>query len=356
MLRSTILVVCLAISAGRTVASTCDHADDCNEENAILVSVKCASDGTCTCDDGGVSTEQCANTNIDTLVGSLNYDIKHADCAQLCTDATFTNGEKKCAYYRYRIEAGPNAPKICYLMSDAQCDGYSTHPCRVQCSDNDPDAHCCSNGIDCNNGVPPKPVPQPEACEFDAAMEYDDTGESLHWICGGVDPYAQKKVDENTLCEAHHSCSQYGYPAGDSPTDFVLQVKCAEDSDSPGPGKQYKWISNRASDEKLEDIVPSILTDGKLIEPPCKTPELVLSEDQFKEPGLSIFCSDTDVTPDFKITAPNTCILLCDYYELFTFFPGFSTDDPNVRGWLYSEDGATAQDLDSTNICCFQCQ
>jgi len=138
-----------------------------------------------------------------------------------------------------------------------------------------------------------------------------------------------------------------------SPTNYVLSVKCVPDPDNG----DFKWIDNR--DEKDDDdltIYEDVLTDnGKLKEPPCTTAALELTKEQYEEEGLVISCLKSDPTEDFKINAPNTCILLCDFYEIFTFFPGFKTTDPTKRGWLYSVDGVTSVDLVSDNICCFNC-
>jgi len=228
----------------------------------------------------------------------------------------------------------------------------------LNCTDEIPEAKCCSDGINCGEiPVPDPPTPKPGACSFVDGLEYDEDEEHLHWICHGIDAYdkATNLVPSGTVCTAHHSCGTYAYPAGDPSPNYLLSVICDKDK-SDG---SYKWMSNRDTDADPEDLTSYtdvVNADGKLMEPPCTTPALELTPGIEDAEGLLITCTGTQVTED-KINPPNTCLLLCNYNVIFTFFPGFKLADGEEmnRGWLYATDDGASGDLLGDYICCFDC-
>jgi len=348
-MKKILLLLCCFVAAGFCQLD-CSFSENCNAEDGNMYEITCNKDAggggpECSCADGSATCPDAA------VIDALTYaDFDAKACKDQCT-------ANQCVFYKWTQDGFyQGSVKHCYNMKEDECDGISGHTC-------DDPAHCVSGAIDdmCDgtNTKPPQPVD--DACSFIDGFEYDKSGESLHWLCGDVDAYdGRASVPTGTICTAHHSCSEY--PDNDAtPTNWKLVYECKISDD----GLSGTWVSfrNADGDKYIDDVTEEVDVDGqgtmvkKLKEPACATAPLNIAADNYNQPGLLISCTDDPITVDedddtiFQATAPNTCLLLCDYYPILSFYPGWTPgDDTGLRTWLYSmEDGITDPD-DSTDV------
>jgi len=349
-MKKILLLLCCFVAAGFCQLD-CSFSENCNGQAGNMYEITCNKDAggggpECSCTDGSATCPEAA------VIGALTYDtFDAAACESQCTG--------DCVFYKWTKDLGWfGGAKHCFNMKEDECDGLDSHPC------DDPE-HCVSGSVgdkcDGTNTKPPPPIEN--ACSFIDNFEYDKSGESLHWLCGDIDAYdgVTTSVPTGTICTAHHSCSDY-VDDENNPTDYTLVYECKITGDGEGT-----WVSFRNDDDKyLDDVTVEVDEGGenrttatvrKLKEPACATAPLNISADNYNQPGLLISCTDDPITVDedddtiFQATAPNTCLLLCDYYPILSFYPGWTPgDDTGLRTWLYSmEDGITDPD-DSTDV------
>jgi len=333
-----LLLSCLTANG---LALDCQYANNCNPEDGSIFEIKCPSDAAAAC--------ECASGTCDPDPTTLTSADVNADACK-----TYCTGD--CKFYKWiQDDFYHGGAKHCYAMTGEQCDGYGGKPC------NDID-HCVSGALDdvCDGNNTPKPDPVAEACSVEGLV-YDKSGEKLHWLCDTVDPYAvgTKKVATGTICIAHHPCADYVDNAG---SDYQLAFECDAISDVAG-----EWKSLREDD--YLDVVTETVQDQdgndvkQLREPVCNTQPLEVPKANYDQSGLLISCTTAnaiDVSGDpVTITAstnpeqaPTTCLFMCDYYPILSFYPGWvPEDDTGVRGWLYTmEDGITDPDVGGNGV------
>jgi len=344
-MKKILLLLCCFVAAGFCQLD-CSFSENCNAEDGNMFEITCNKDGTpaCSCTAGSGTCPDAAV--IDALIYA-DFDAKA--CEDQCT-------ANQCVFYKWTQDGFyQGSVKHCYTMDENECDGISGHTC-------DDSEHCVSGAIDdmCDGTNTKPPPPVENACSFIDNFEYDKSGESLHWLCGDVDAYdGRASVPTGTICTAHHSCSEY--PDNDAtPTNWKLVYECKISDD----GLSGTWVSFRTADgdKYIDDVTEEVDVDGqgtmvkKLKEPACATAPLNIAADNYNQAGLLISCTDEEITVDgndptiFHATAPNTCLLLCDFYPILSFSPGWTPgDDTGLRTWLYTmEDGITDPD-DTTN-------
>jgi len=334
-MKNILLLLCCFVATG--FALDCTFSDNCNAEDENMFKIDCIKESQeCTCS----TTPDVSTGNCDNFDETLEYNaLTAAQCKTLCV------GDENCVFYRWTEDnTWEKAGRHCIIMGEAQCNGADSHGCDgLDICGPDPtncdgSQHCFSGAkedkCDGTNTKPPKPVD--DACSFVDGFAYDKSGESLHWLCGEVDAYDGSPVATETVCHAHHSCSIYPDTAN---ADYQLIYKCEADSPTTG-----KWKSFREDGDQYSGAVT---TDGKLKEPACPTDALSIPVNNYKQPGLLISCSTEnaiDVSTDpVKITAatdsdaPTTCLLMCDYYPILSFQPGWKPDDDTgLRNWLFT--------------------
>jgi len=359
-MKNILLLLCCFVATG--FALDCTFSDNCNAEDENMFKIDCIKESQeCTCS----TTPDVSTGNCDNFDETLEYNaLTAAQCKTLCV------GDENCVFYRWTEDnTWEKAGRHCIIMGEAQCNGADPHGCDgldicgPDPSNCDGSQHCFSGAkedkCDGTNTKPPKPVDN--ACSFVDGFAYDKSGESLHWLCGEVDAYdgVTTSVPTGTICTAHHSCSEY--PDNDAtPTNWKLVYECKISDD----GLSGTWVSFRTADgdKYIDDVTEEVDVDGqgtmvkKLKEPACATAPLNIAADNYNQAGLLISCTDEEITVDgndptiFHATAPNTCLLLCDFYPILSFSPGWTPgDDTGLRTWLYTmEDGITDPD-DTTN-------
>ena len=83
------------------------------------------------------------------------------------------------------------------------------------------------------------------------------------------------------------------------------------------------------------------LNGANLVEPSCDAAPLQLSEDSYPQDGQIVQCTEDQVNEaELSVPAPNTCLLLCDYYSVLTIFTDWKIDEntnqeTGEKGWYY---------------------
>jgi len=352
-----LLVVSLLVTGIKCQESDCTFADNCNAEDGSIAHYKCdPDDGTrvfpiCECT-GDSCTDPVTETaeNIET------------NCKTLCT----SEESSACKFFKYTQDADIlGGAKHCYLMGSNQCDAHAGNPCRP--------GHCISEGIGCDGTDNPTIAPGTNKCPLIEEFKYDKSGNSLHWLCmkfpdgDNVDIYADgTEVDTGTVCTASHSCYLYPYPPpvtqGELPdgANYELRFKCQDNENGDGG----EWKSDRTIGDEADTLGNAILNGGKLVEPNCSPDPMPLVLDKYptqKDQGMMVTCSDSAINPDNgEVTAPNECILLCDYYPILRFNPDWVENSvKGEKSWIYTSlvdtdvDAGADGVVDPTKIRCY---
>jgi len=360
----------------------CDVGDENDQKYYQKLTCAKKEDGTfedCVCEDG-----------LDTCPGDAAWfdgvtgDNIETQCEEICK----TNGP--CAFYKYvennQFQNPPNA-RMCYMMNADQCasTGGTCQP-----------SHCNSGGVVCDGVDPATTTPKPTdyECKVVDGFKYDPSGDNLHWSCvdgkNQVDIYGQdfsvSSVPPGTVCSTHR-CYMYPDPPisdaettpqpspGPSSTTPLTSSASSASSSSTSASRSYesedrhnyflsygclpftdensgiitwKWTSSRGDEGEYDDAV---LVDGKLKEPICSAPPLVLDKNNFNQEGLMITCTDSQVTfnedGNPQINAPNVCIMTCDFFPVLTISPQwkeYAAEEENKgeKIWYFNmEEGLT---------------
>jgi len=287
----------------------CTFADNCNAEGAGHN----IAHYTCVPGDGGNPADVCTckGTNCKPS-DQITSTFDNIDCEKICTDETL------CKFYKFTEGGGMIASKNCYLMDKDQCNGY------VEC---DPDHGCTSAGTECDGN-------QPQQYSCPVNVDWDTTDSKLHWSCismhdgkpSNIYDESVTEVPTGTVCTAQHSCFRY---PDDARIDYTLQYSCEDKAD----GSAGEWKSKRGDNSKYD---ANVLGDSKLIEPDCLPDSLTISKYPAQKGEMVVTCTNTEIDANTgEVTAPNECVVLCDFYPIIRFYPGWGDDVTGERVWKY---------------------
>jgi len=287
---------------------------NCNTD-ARMVKVKCTA-SECVCEDNAVD-EQNTVTGCETITAhDFSTDSFAAfdqnTCRTICQESNLIE-DNSCKYWKFTEGlVWEQGEKNCYIMNKDQCDdhsGYCTHG-------DDPNPHGCVTGC-----VGPDDTNPTFTCPTGTVRHEGDLANNyLTWICFGSDDSNVDIYDENveapagTHCFSAPECSKYQN----------LEYACVVDDTDPS-GNTGKW--GGVVDDSNDEFA---LEDGKLKEPTCNADDLPL-EAGWQQPGMEIYCNDGMAGPvaDNTVKAENHCLLLCDYYNVLSFY------SRGQDGWFY---------------------
>jgi len=359
-----LLVFYLAIAGVYSAVSAddnCQNSDNCNAEAKSRVKIICnddSPDDKCTCQgsaDDSSLTLTCADIN-----KIINETITfNAMDAAMCEDLCIADSKNDTCKFFKLVEENKyqGGDRVCYLMSGDQCDDTSETTCDS--------GHCSSGGIACDGTDPTTPPPAADKvdCQTSPLLKHNDDGEHLRWRCmdgpDQVDIYdakfyanasTPKSVPPGTVCMATNKCKKFGYPKNQDHANYFLSYKCAPVDDDNDPATPAKWIWKTNRDDggefdqdALEQYPPP--GDGLsetvqvLKEAECRVDDLVLDEASYSQDGLLISCTDSQVFYEGDVphvSAPNTCLMTCEFFNVLTFFPGRKNPDVNgERVWQF---------------------
>jgi len=304
MLGILILVICFNLLHGAPFDGHCKYANNCNAEDAHILSVECdALQRGCHCNDGTSGCHKEGET--------ITYDKLTPDwCKELCLNNT------DCKFFKW--EQG-YISKTCNLMSASQCYQMSSSTCRID--------HCKSAGVDCMRNIFPN-HPEGKSCKVDLTHN----PERLHWFCynKGTRPvslevYAKGGtiVPPETVCETSHECIDHHVEVS-----RTLKYIC-------GDPEQNIWNGTWTHAKGTFNADAEVLTNNGAVlnyEPLCKgSPLKGITKNSYEQNGLEIICSEKPVeidvnTPDsYQIPSPNICLLMCDLDHVMTFYTDWDT-------------------------------
>merc|ERR1712198_532866 len=348
-----LLVFYLAIAGVNSADDNCQNSDNCNAEAKSRVKIICDNDAPavkCTCEGNVVNSELFTKPCDPDINGLLTNDntfnnMDAAMCEDLCK-ADNKDADDACKFFKLvEMNKYQGGDRVCYLMSGDQCNGRSNTTCDS--------GHCSSGGIACDGTNPTTTTPKPDSekvdCQTSPSLKHNDDGEHLRWRCmdgqDQVNIYDAKyyanastlSVPVGTVCMATNKCQKFGYPIGEEHANFFLSYKCAAKQDDP---TQFIWQTNRDDKGTFDVNALEDYSDVKVLkEAECKVDDLELDEDSYTQDGLLISCTDSQVTyKDGKpyVSAPNTCLMTCEFFNVLTFFPGRKNPDLNgERVWQF---------------------
>jgi len=265
------------------------------------------------CPKGGSCTKPC-----ETEVGLASEDVAYdamtaAKCSELCETSKASAGddEHRCRFWRYDMAAV--AEKRCTLLT--KCDTFLHCP---------PEAGCQCGDVGCPGEEPNDEQNCTPGTEFHPSADNPKTT-YIRWACAPEteNPYSAANVAANTFCMTTHKCSKW---TAESVLQD-LQVTC------DGTTGHWKAVPEPIPEGMEEFYTAALGADGStaLVELDCApVPENdILTVNVESTSGL-IRCEDPDPTssPDYRITAPNTCILLCDFHLGMTI-KGYLNEEGN---------------------------
>jgi len=299
----------------------CTYSDNCNAEAGNIAHYTCAPCATsgscdptekCTCDGG--SSCLAADEITDTA------ETISTSCKTLCSG----EANSACEFFKFTTDpvvTGGN--KHCYLMNKDQCTAHGGSLCNVP-------EHCVSGGIHCDGTDPPTIPPGQNKCELTTGFAYDPSGNSLHWLCRdkdnvNFDIYAGTEVGTGTVCTTHHRCHTY---VND---DYILRYKCQDNGD--GSAGEWKSMGTEDYNDNVLDA------DSKLKEPGCLPDPETLTLSKYpaqKTEGMMVTCIKNEISENGEVTAPNECIVMCDYYPILKFSPDWvPASETGEKKWMY---------------------
>jgi len=259
-------------------------------------------------------TDDCGKVEV-TEVADMDAETT---CETLCTasDANPVNDDakKRCRFWRWENHHGVHPRKICYLMVEGMCQ-YPELCTGESCSGGD---------VGCQGGVDPTP---PSPCKGPVVYDKD----SIHWFCfhseyDSLNAYHDADFPDGTTCRTFERCQDWAnIDDGQETTNALwrkLQVNCEDGIwvKDPNGGGNHNGVEG---EDDYDNIVISNGGKDAIVEPKCTGDALVtVPEGNIgSNAGAELIC-DTPVTPakgNYVITAPNKCILLCDYHLVLTF-------------------------------------
>lgn len=184
------------------------------------------------------------------------------------------------------------------------CDVFS--PCEDDCQCGD---------VGCQDGPADDQQPCAGGTEFHPSSAPENKKTTyIRWDCDtSANPYASDPIPANTVCFTNHKCSLWDAA---SPPNPQIQVMCE--------GTSGHWKNAIGVPAGLEDVYAEALGDGSvaLTELKCDPNDAndvrTVNSKDLEDKGGLIRCDNPDESPDlhlgqYVISAPNTCILLCDF-------------------------------------------
>jgi len=351
-----LLVFYLALAGVNSADDNCSNSDNCNAEAGSRVKIICENDTPevkCTCEGNVTNSELFTMPCEPDINGLLTVDITFNNMdAAMCEDLCKADSKPDACKFFKLVEMNKyqGGDRVCYLMSGDQCDDTSVTTCDS--------GHCSSGGIACDGTDPTTPPPAADKvdCQTSPLLKHNDDGEHLRWRCNDgpdqvdiydaqfyADAVTPKSVPPGTVCMATNKCQKFGYPIGQEHANYFLSYKCAAKQDDP---TQFIWQTNRDDNgtfdvNALEDFAKPAGAGNVTVlkEAECRVDDLELDETSYTQDGLLISCTDSQVTyKDGKpyVSAPNTCLMTCEFFNVLTFFPGRKNPDVNgERVWLF---------------------
>jgi len=252
------------------------------------------------CGDANCDPGQCPDVEVD--AADMNAD----KCAELCIASRDKPDDKPCRFWRYdRVSAGGGAVnKVCTFLASDQCQYH-----------NDCSGACECDDVGCpgeNGGVDP-----PKKSCLGPIVYYPGSG-WIHWTCYNTEhpelgnPYNPSTVlFADTICTTTKRCADW-----DGEEDKKLKVVC----DGNVEADNGRWVADQevGNEANYNDVLGD--GNGVIGEHNCKgganPAKLVVTIANMGVGGeLSCEIPDTDEDDQtFTITAPNKCVLLCDYH------------------------------------------
>jgi len=228
-------------------------------------------------------------------------------CAALCIESRDKpDNDNPCRFWRYDRESGGQGveTKTCTFLSSDQCQFHSD--CSGYCE-------CEDVGCPGENGETEAPK---KACL--APIVYYPGSAWIHWACFNIDhdlgnPYNPDTVmHADTQCHTTTKCADW-----DEEEARMLKVRC----DGNGDGENGRWVPDQevGSQANYDGVLLSG-GDGVIAEHKCNggaDPTTLVVTIADMGIGGELSCEIPDADQDdltFTITAPNKCVLLCDYH------------------------------------------
>lgn len=290
-----------------------------------MCQIECTTQGGC---DETNEHNDCVNVLADGV--QTTDDIPdEAACTKLCKESK--EGNTQCRFWRF--EPIGNS-KLCTLMKDDQCADYD---------------HCdghCSCGEVCKEGEDPPKTDK----DCKGPIEYKPEMLSIHWGCykdgEDISPYGDDKMPADTICTTVSRCVDWEHIADEPEVNKGLWRKLQVTCD----GADGKWKPNRDAggeytDDSDEGDYDDVLTDhgvGVIQEPMCgEDVSIAIKEADLGGEGADLICENNEhmnyTDPNIFISAPNSCVLLCDLHLAMTFES--KLDDKGVVQFENGDDG-----------------
>jgi len=307
-----ILALAVLLSLTIVKAAECPtnpHPKDCDDSiNICRISCDAAQ-----CKKEG---DACATIKPDSEVDLTFDSLTASECERLCIRSrNNTEVAETAGYCRFWREEGESLKKHCSFMNGEQCVKYEW------CNHNS--EHCQGGDVGCRgDDGKPQPPDDKQTCasgiEFHPDDDADPKGLYIHWACESEDsPYNDTPMPAKTHCFTIQTCSNWEIEATVPPDQLTLQVRC--------DGTKGKWTTDSID---MVAVYQGVLgPEGEnrgslpLNELKCvgtsEKQSLVVTKEAMGA-GSQLSCTDPptidDAKGEYTITAPNLCILLCDFH------------------------------------------
>lgn len=330
-----LLAVIATILLASCTAEECSHYQDNCSPDPNFCQIECKIEGEDCVPTAGTAPGECPTYDAAGGNPAPKYeDMTAQKCEETCSDATASGA---CAFYRFEKI---HDEIVCYLMNNDQCKepGFS-------CTGDD----CKSDAMDCDSGedwhVPPEGYTCPSGTKNEAGSgvipDY-----KLFWDCRDLNGMVDFDLEQdslqapgNTECTTRPGCSKNG-------VEEVYKYKCMDDNANPDPSKgKWEWQDTSSGSDPDPDLVDAN-NGGKLKVAKCNADSLTVENyGQQMKHGMEILCVDEQISPGGEVPAQNSCILICDGYNILNFYtkmakwvyrmfdePAGETDVPDSNG------------------------